>query len=199
MTTPNPITQTPSYDPLQTTHISTRPQKPIEIIDPNPTWPHTFTLISQRIQSALGPTLLSIEHVGSTSVPSLPAKDVIDIDILVEDPSAEESYIPALEALGFQFLIREEHWHRHRLLGLEDPYVNLHVFGPESLEAIRHRLFRDWLRSHPEDRDLYAKAKREAAAESRAMGETVMQYNDRKEPVIRDILRRVYEANGMLE
>ncbi|KAH8427641.1 GrpB family protein [Aspergillus melleus] len=207
MTTPNPITQPPQYDPQKVEYISTRPQKPIEIVDPNPTWPTTFTQVSQLIRSALAPEaeaedpnpfLLSIEHIGSTSVPGLPAKDIIDIDVLVADPGAEDRYIPALEAAGFQFLIREEEWHRHRLLGLETPYVNLHVFGPESLEAIRHRLFRDWLRTHPEDRDRYASVKREAAAESRRMGETTMQYTDRKDQVIREILRKAYEANKML-
>lgn len=198
MPIPHPITQPHQYDPIKIEHISTRPQKPIEIIDPDPTWPHTFALVAQRIQSALGPDLLSIEHIGSTSVPGLPAKDIIDIDVLVPDPGAEHRYIPALEAAGFQFLLREKGWHRHRLLGLEDPYVNLHVFGPESLEAIRHRLFRDWLRAHPGDRDRYARVKREAAAMSRGMGETVMQYTDRKDSVIREILKKVYEANGML-
>ncbi|KAI9046315.1 GrpB family protein [Aspergillus affinis] len=206
-TSNNPITQRFQYDPQKIEHISTRPQKPIEIVDPNPTWPATFTQVSQRIRSALEPEeakdsdpfLLSIEHVGSTSVPGLPAKDIIDIDLLVVDPAAEHRYIPALEAAGFQFLLREEEWHRHRFLGLETPYVNLHVFGPESLEAIRHRLFRDWLRTHPEDRDRYASVKREAATESRKMGETTMQYTDRKDTVIQEILRKVYEANGMLE
>ncbi|KAA8644275.1 hypothetical protein EYZ11_002851 [Aspergillus tanneri] len=194
----NPITQQPVVDPQKVEHISTRPQKRIEIVEPSPTWPATYEHIAQRIRSAIGNYMISIEHIGSTSVPGLPAKDIIDVDVIVPDPSAEDSYIPALEAAGFQFLLREPDWYQHRFLGLEFPYANVHVFGPDGHEAIRHRLFRDWLRDHEEDRIRYAAAKREAAEASRNAGETVMQYTDRKEPVIRDILQKIYKVHGML-
>lgn len=197
---PHPITQRPVYNPLAAEHIFRRPQKPIEIVDPDPTWPAKFALIEGRIRSALdNDNLISIAHVGSTSVPGLPAKDVIDVDVVVPDPDAEDRYIPALEAAGFRFLFRERDWHRHRFLWLEEPYANVHVFGPEGLETVRHRLFRDWLREHEDDRVLYAGVKREAAKASREGGETVMQYNDRKEGVILEILERVFKAHGMLE
>ena len=198
--TPHPITDRPTYNPLAVEHIAQRPQKPIEVVDPDPTWPAKYALIEARIRSALGSdNLVSIAHVGSTSVPDLPAKDVIDVDIVVPDPDAEDRYIPALEAAGFRFLFREPDWHRHRFLYLEDPYANVHVFGPEASETIWHRMLRDWLRTHEDDRITYAGVKREAARASREGGETVMQYNDRKEAVILDILQRAFEAHERLE
>lgn len=86
--------------------ISYRPRRVIEMVEPNPTWHSSFVLIAQRIQAALGGRALAIEHIGSTSVPDLPAKDVIDINLVVTDPTAEEDYVQDLEDAGFQFLSR---------------------------------------------------------------------------------------------
>jgi GrpB-like predicted nucleotidyltransferase (UPF0157 family) len=65
--------------------------------------------------------------------------------------------------------------------------------------VIRHLLLRDWLREHPDDCKLYAGAKRAAAEASNADGETMMEYNLRKQPVVRHILDRIFRAHGMLE
>lgn len=86
--------------------VSYRPRRVIEIVEPNPKWPSLFILIAQRIQAALGGRALAIEHIGSTSVPGLPAKDVIDINLVVADPTAEGDYVRDLEDAGFQFLSR---------------------------------------------------------------------------------------------
>jgi GrpB-like predicted nucleotidyltransferase (UPF0157 family) len=170
--------------------ISTRPPKPIEIVDYDRSWPDAFASIAQCIKSALGPTALSVSHVGSTSVPGLPAKAVIDVDLVVPDPTAEDEYVPALKAAGFQFLFREPNWYEHRFFGLAEPYANVHVFGPGAAELSRHQRFREWLLSHPDDRELYVRAKREAARESRENGESVQGYNFRKEGVIEEIMVR---------
>ncbi|KAL4990659.1 grpb/dephospho-CoA kinase [Aspergillus falconensis] len=199
---PNPITHHISYNAADVETVSKRPQKRIEIVEPDPAWPAAFAVIERRIKAALPQgSLLYIQHVGSTSVPNLPAKAIIDVDVVVVDPTAEETYAPALENAGFQFLFREPKWYEHRMFGCAEPYANVHVFGPESPELVRHRLFRDWLRDpkHEADRELYANVKRQAADESRNAGETVLEYNDRKEPVIREILRKVYEAHGLLD
>ncbi|KAL3479142.1 grpb/dephospho-CoA kinase [Aspergillus californicus] len=200
MATPNSITLHTPYDP-DVEFISKRPHKRIEIVESNPAWPAIFHTLEERIKAALpADNFLYIQHVGSTSVPGFPAKDVIDIDIVVPDPTNEESYAPALEKAGFQFILREPKWHEHRFFGCEEPSANIHVFGPDSPEVVRHRLLRDWLSDsrHESDRELYARVKRESARESREAGETVQEYNDRKEPVIRDILKRIYEAHGLL-
>ena len=110
-----------------------------------------------------------MHHVGSTAVAGLPAKPVLDIDLVLADPANEDLYAPALQAAGFHFHAREPGWHEHRLFKWREPFSHLHVFGPDGPEVIRHVLFRDWLAAHPDDRDLYAAAKRRALdAHSRA-------------------------------
>jgi GrpB-like predicted nucleotidyltransferase (UPF0157 family) len=132
-------------------------------------------------------------------VRGLAAKDIIDVDLVVADPKAEGSYVPNLQAAGFQFLFREPKWYQHRFFSLDQPYTNLHVFGPDSPELVRHRLFRDWLREHEADRCRYMAVKREAAEAAAAAGEGTQQYNDRKEPVVRDILNSIFAEHGMID
>jgi GrpB-like predicted nucleotidyltransferase (UPF0157 family) len=171
----------------------------VEFSDPDPEWPERYLALAARIRDALGWRVLQLEHVGSTSVPGLPAKPIIDIDLTVADPGREDRYLPALEEIGFRLVIREPWWYGHRVLRADVPLCSLHVFGFDSPELIKHRIFRDWLRGNPADRDLYATAKCQAAAESNAHGEHVMQYNARKERVIRDIYHRAFVASGLLD
>jgi len=173
--------------------ISHRTPRVIEIVEPNPKWPSLFILIAQRIQAALGSRALAIEHVGSTSVPDLPAKDVIDINLTVADPTAEGDYVRDLEDAGFQFVSRMKD---HRFFGLDEPYANIHVWGPDSSEVVRHRIFKEWLLNHEDDRLLYAETKRQAVS---ATGETGKEYNEHKQPVIREILKRAFVAHGFSE
>jgi GrpB-like predicted nucleotidyltransferase (UPF0157 family) len=172
----------------------------IEITEPDPAWPQWYAGLADRIRGVLGWRALQLEHVGSTSVPGLPAKPIIDIDLTVADPGREQDYVPALETAGFTLVIREPWWYGHRALQrrADMPASNLHVFGFDSPEPVRHRIFRDWLRGNPGERDLYAGIKRQAAAQANARGEHVMQYNARKEQVIREIYLRAFEAAGLL-
>ena len=174
------------------------PIQPILIVESDPAWPSVFEELAGRIRAALGDRVLDLQHVGSTSVPGLAAKPIVDIDLTVADSSDESAYIEPLESIGYEFRIREPAWHQHRCLFLADPKSNLHVWSPGSPEAIRHRMFRDWLREHPHDLALYADAKRRSAADSNEAAEEVMAYNLRKQPVIRDILDRMFHAHGML-
>jgi GrpB-like predicted nucleotidyltransferase (UPF0157 family) len=171
----------------------------VDVTDPDPDWPRQYRVLVARIREALGWRVLQLEHVGSTSVPGLPAKPVIDIDLTVADPGREQDYIPVLEKIGFRLVIREPWRDAHRALVSDDPRCNLHVWGFDSAEPVRHRIFRDWLRGNPAERDCYAAAKREAAAEANARGEHVMQYNARKQQVIREIYHRAFVAAGLLE
>ena len=171
----------------------------IEVTDPNPAWPQWYDDLAGRIRAALGWRALQLEHIGSTAVPGLAAKPIIDIDLTVADPDREQDYIPALEAIGFRLEIREPWWHGHRVLRATEPHCNLHVFGFDSPELVKHRIFRDWLRGNPDERDRYAAAKREAASEANARGENVMQYNTRKQHVIREIYHRAFVAAGLLD
>jgi GrpB-like predicted nucleotidyltransferase (UPF0157 family) len=170
----------------------------IEVSDPDPAWPRRYDDLAARIRVALGWRVLELEHVGSTSVPGLAAKPIIDVDLTVADPGREEDYVPALEAAGFHLVIREPWWYGHRVLRADEPPCNLHVFGPDSPELVRHRLFRNWLRGNPGDRDRYAAVKRQAAAAANAGGEHVMQYNAPKQQVVREIYHRAFLAAGLL-
>ena len=175
------------------------PATGIEIADPDPAWPRRYDDLARRIREALGWRVLQLEHVGSTSVPGLAAKPIIDIDLTVADPDREQDYVPALETIGFRLAIREPWWYGHRALRSDEPACNIHVFGFDSPEPVKHRIFRDWLRGHPAERDRYAAAKRQAASQANAEGEHVMQYNARKQQVIREIYHRAFVAAGLLE
>ncbi len=193
------ITRHDDADPDEDVFVGGRPAPtPIEVVASDPSWPAQFDELADRIRRALGDRILELEHIGSTSVPGLPAKPVIDIDLTVTDSSDEPAYVPALERAGFVLTIREPRWHEHRCLTATSPPANLHVWSPASPEVIRHRMFRDWLRAHSDDCTLYAAEKRAAAEASNATGESVMDYNVRKQAVIRDILDRLFRANGML-
>jgi GrpB-like predicted nucleotidyltransferase (UPF0157 family) len=171
----------------------------IEVADPDPAWPRQYDILAAQILDALGWRTLQLEHVGSTSVPGLLAKPVIDIDLTVADPGREQDYVPALETSGFRLVIREPWWYGHRALRADEPHCNLHVFGFDSPEPVRHRIFRDWLRGNPAERDRYAAAKRRAASEANTAGEHVMQYNARKQQVIREIYHQAFTAAGLLQ
>jgi GrpB-like predicted nucleotidyltransferase (UPF0157 family) len=175
-----------------------RPRRDIRVVAPDPVWPAAFATLATRIRAALGDGALAVEHVGSTSVPGLPAKPIIDIDLTVADSADEAAYLPALEEAGFRLVIREPWWQEHRCLTHDDPRCNLHVFSPDAAEPIRHRIFRDWLRAHPEDLALYRDCKLAAAAAANEAGEHVMDYNARKESVIREIYDRAFRAAGLL-
>lgn len=105
--------------------------------------------------------------------------------------------MPALEAVRFTLVIREPGWHEHRVLTTESPRTNLHVFSPDCPEVIRHRMFRDRLSTHPDDLALYRDVELEAAEATTRAGERVMDYNQRKQPVIREIYSRMFRAHGL--
>lgn len=170
----------------------------IEIVAHDPRWPTVFDALSAGIRESLGDRALSIAHVGSTSVPGLAAKPIIDIDLVVADSADEAAYVPSLAAAGFVLRIREPWWYGHRMLRHDAPLANLHVWSPETPEVARHLLFRDWLRQHPEDRARYQEAKIDAADASNARNETVGDYNARKQRLIREIYHRAFAAAGLL-
>jgi len=157
----------------------------------DPAWPGRFAAASSTLEAALGDLVLSIEHVGSTSVPGLAAKPIIDIDLLLEDTADESAYIPVLERIGYRLVLREPWWHGHRMLVSSAEDVNLHVWPRNAPEPIRHKLFRDWLRSHPEDMHLYAETKRNLA---HATVDRPGDYSLAKNDVIDDIYVRIFAA-----
>lgn len=175
------------------------PETGISLASYDDRWPGDFERLAALVRGALGWRALHVDHVGSTSVVGLPAKPIIDVDLIVADPAVEAAYVPALVAVGFVLRVREPWSWEHRMLRHEDPRCNLHVFGPAAPEPVRHRLFRDWLRGNPDDLARYRDAKTAAAEAANAAGEHTMQYNARKQDVIREIYDRAFRAAGLLD
>jgi len=165
---------------------------PITLIEYDHAWPENFAREANRIKAALGERALMVEHIGSTSVPGLVAKPIIDILLVVADSADEPSYVPALEAVGYVLRIREPDWHEHRLFKGQDTNINLHVFTQGSEEIRRVLLLRDWLRTNEADRELYARSKRSLASRK---WKYVQNYADAKSEVVERILERA-KAHG---
>ena len=161
----------------------------IEIVDYDPRWPGLFDREADRLRGVLGPRAMRIEHVGSTSVPGLSAKPLIDIVLVVADSADEAAYVPELEAAGYVLRIREPDWFEHRLFKGPDTNVNVHTFSDGCEEVDRMVAFRDWLRGNDEDRQLYERTKRELAAREWAY---VQNYADAKSAVVQEIAARAY-------
>ena len=162
---------------------------PVTLAEPDPQWADQYAQEEKRIRGALGARARQIEHVGSTSVPGLAAKPVIDIVLVVADSADEAAYVPDLEAAGYELQFREPEWHEHRFL-VDRPSVQIHVFTVGSTEVERMVLFRDRLRGHDQDRDLYESTKRELAA---AQWSYVQDYADAKSAVVEKIIARAGE------
>ncbi|PTL85718.1 GrpB family protein [Vitiosangium sp. GDMCC 1.1324] len=165
----------------------------ILLVDYDPEWPVLFAREAEKIRAALGDRALLIEHAGSTSVPGLMAKPIIDIIVAVADSGDESTYVPALEAVGYQLRIREPEWEQHRLLKGTHPDVNMHVFTIGSREISRMLMMRDWLRSNEAERELYAATKRELASRT---WKYVQNYADAKSTVIAEIMARAEAARA---
>lgn len=173
------------------------PLRDIAIVAYDSTWPTIFEQLREKIVGALGFRALAIEHIGSTSVPGLAAKPVIDIDLTVADSDKEHSYVPVLQQAGFRLVIREPWWYGHRMFRGDDPACNLHVWSAGSPEAMRHLIFRNWLRHNAEDRNLYSSVKREAVNHTHT--NMVSEYNQRKQDTIRSIYARAFAAAGLID
>jgi len=156
-------------------------------VDYDAGWPALFEREADRIRAALGNRVLQLEHAGSTSVPGLAAKPILDIVLAVADSADEPAYVPALELAGYWLKIREPNWFEHRMLKGPDTDVNLHVFSSGCAEIDRMLAFRDWLRDNAADRELYLRAKLTLAQRE---WENVQAYADAKTAVIGEILAR---------
>ncbi|MBB1256376.1 GrpB family protein [Streptomyces sp. OF3] len=158
----------------------------VELAEPEPEWATAYARTAEAVRRALGADVRLLEHVGSTSVPGLAAKPIIDILLELAEPGREETYVPALGAVGLRLAIREPEWYEHRVLrGSGDPAVNLHVFGEDCPESARMLRFRDLLRADPAARRVYERTKRQLAERSR---QYVQNYADAKTAVIDELL-----------
>ena len=156
----------------------------ITVVDYDPLWPQRFQDTAVRVREALGGEALSVEHIGSTSVPGLAAKPILDVLLTVTDVTAEAIYVPALESAGFLLRVREP---AHRMLRTPERDVHLHVYEPDRPEVRDYLDLRAWLRVDATDRELYAATKRRLAEQQ---WQDMNDYADAKTIIIRAILAR---------
>lgn len=169
---------------LEAVLVGGRERVPIRVVDYDPAWPARFEAERQRITAALGPAARTVEHIGSTAVPGLPAKPIIDVLVTVDDVEREDRYAPALESAGYLPRVREP---GHRMFRTPQRDVHVHLYTTGDDEVGRVLLFRDRLRTDTADRALYARVKRDLATRDwRDMND----YAEAKTPTINAILAR---------
>ena len=163
-------------------------RRAIVLVEPDPAWPARFERERARIAAALGDGALRIDHIGSTAVPGLVAKPIVDVQVTVPDVEDEAAYVPALVAAGYVLRVREP---GHRMLRPPALDVHVHLCDPHSDWGERHRRFRDRLRASDADRERYAAVKRELAAQE---WPDMNAYADAKSAVVAEILGRAAAA-----
>jgi GrpB-like predicted nucleotidyltransferase (UPF0157 family) len=181
------VTDDPIEERIREVLIGEIESPTIVVVDYDPAWAERFRQEETRIRAALGEGALAIEHIGSTSVPGLAAKPIVDILLVVADSGDEASYVPALESAGYLLRVREPNFHEHRMLRTAAKDVHVHVYSPGSPEIERYLLLRDHLRADEEDRELYALTKRELASRD---WPSMQHYAEAKTEVIEGIITR---------
>ena len=169
--------------------IGGREEREVRIEPYSEEWPRRFEEERRRIEAAMGAVARRVEHVGSTAVPGLAAKPVIDVMVTVDDPEDEGAFVPRLEGVGYELRVREP---GHRMLRTPARDVHVHIWTSGTDDERRHVLFRDWLRSHPEERRAYEAAKRDLAGRWRDTN----YYARAKGPFIDGVLDRARRAES---
>ena len=159
----------------------------------DPNWAVQYAGEAGKIRAALGDGARVLEHVGSTSIPGMAAKPVLDIVLGVDASADEDAYVPALTAQGYRLHIREPDWHEHRLMKGEALAVNLHIFTAGDHEIERMVAFRDRCRAHPEELALYLSTKRELAGR---IWRYTQHYANAKAEVVEAIIGRALVERG---
>jgi len=160
-------------------------KRDIVIVDYDPAWPARFGQHARTITAVLGPRVVRIEHIGSTAVPGMAAKPIIDVLLVVDQPEREDSYVPALERAGYVLRVREPSFDQHRMLRSPQRDMHLHVFPPTSGQVGRYLGLRDLLRSDPDARRRYADTKRRLARQD---WPTMNHYADAKTSIVEDLI-----------
>ncbi len=187
------VANDPIEERIQEVVIGEREAPRIVIVDYDPAWPERFRQEAAKIRAALGEVALRIEHIGSTSVPGLAAKPIVDVLLVVEDSSDEASYVPTLESAGYVLRVREPDFHDHRMFRTPEKDVHVHVFSSGSPEIERYLLMRDRLREDAEDRELYARTKRELASRD---WPSMQHYAEAKTEVVEGIIARAADVRA---
>lgn len=173
------------YPGFETTPGSDRAPEAVEVVPYDPAWAARFERWRERLATELRDVAVRIEHVGSTAVPGLDAKPVIDIQVSVRDLAREELYVPPMEALNLQLRSRDAEHRFLRPSAWLPRDVHVHVCVVDSAWEREHLLIRDHLRADSQARDEYAALKREAATTWR---DDRVGYTEAKTALILDML-----------
>jgi GrpB-like predicted nucleotidyltransferase (UPF0157 family) len=164
--------------------VGGRERRKVVIADPDPAWPERFARERMRIVDALGEVAMRVEHIGSTAVPGLAAKPIVDILVTLADVDDEPAFAPSLERAGYVLRVREP---GHRMFRTPDRSVHVHLWGDRDPEVDRYLAFRDRLRASEEDRQAYERLKRELA---RRDWDDINHYAEAKGALVEEILAR---------
>jgi GrpB-like predicted nucleotidyltransferase (UPF0157 family) len=172
-------------EPLETGLIGGIEKRDIKIAEYDSTWPALFAKHAKIIADALGSAARRIEHIGSTSVPGLAAKPIIDILVVVKNSADESVYLRQMEAAGYVLRVREPDWHEHRMFRTPDRDVHVHIYSDGCPEITRILTFRDRLRRNSGDRTRYEQTKRRLATQDWS---DMNAYAQAKTVVIEDVI-----------
>jgi GrpB-like predicted nucleotidyltransferase (UPF0157 family) len=173
---------------LETILVGGLEARTVEIVDSDPAWARRYQREKARLVHALDGVFVRIEHIGSTAVPGLAAKPVVDILVTVADVEDEVGYRTMIEQLGYELRVKEPD---HRAFRTRERDVNLHVYKDNDPEVDRYLLFRDRLREHPQERALYERVKRDLAQRE---WPDINYYADAKSEVVEGIIERARRA-----
>ncbi|MEV4736923.1 MULTISPECIES: GrpB family protein [unclassified Microbacterium] len=159
----------------------------------DPVWPERFERLADGIRAVADPEWV-IEHIGSTAVPGLRAKPIIDLAVRISDHGEFETHRPALERAGWAV---GSGVRTHPVMVWERDGIRTaiaHFFPAAEWDAVNQRLLRDWLRAHPDDAARYAHAKCDAVA---AAARGTASYNDAKTPIVQELVDQARAARGL--
>jgi GrpB-like predicted nucleotidyltransferase (UPF0157 family) len=165
--------------------------RPIEIVGYDERWPEIFTRVKGPLVGAFGGYALDVQHIGSTSVPGLAAKPIIDIAVDLRTYPLSPEVVSAMEALGYEsrgeYGIKGRHYFVKYENGTDEPGVHVHAYSPGNPELDAQILFRDYVRAHPEAAHEYERLKRDLAARYRSQREV---YTNNKSNFVMETLEK---------
>ena len=162
----------------------------VEVVPHNPRWRDEFEAEAKRVAAALGENVVAIHHIGSTAIPGIYAKPVVDFLVEVRDIAEVDGRSPAMESLGYEVLGEygipgRRYFRKDDREGIRTHHI--HAFEAGSAEVERHLAFRDYMIAHPVDAQRYSELKRKLAEEH---PQSMDGYMDGKDGFIKEIDRR---------
>ncbi|MGL5878509.1 MAG: GrpB family protein [Xenococcaceae cyanobacterium] len=138
----------------------------VEVLPHDPNWQHKFESESKLVIQALGENVVMVHHIGSTAIPKIYAKPIVDMLVEVNDITQVDKYNSAMEALGYEVMGEfgisgRRYFRKDNKMGVRTHHV--HIFEVNSKEVERHLAFRDYMVAHPEDAQKYSELKRRLA------------------------------------